>query len=126
MSTDILDNFNETKTIAYKTNFVPSSSLKGDLAKKWMIDSNEDRFLVKGSYLQNALQSVSEVLATAMYSVCDINFVEYDFTRVSCNGEKKLGCKCKNFTSLNAEFIPAIDIVNIGKKQMTIPGMVIL
>ena len=34
VSTTILDNFNEIETIAYKTNFVPSSSLKGDLAKK--------------------------------------------------------------------------------------------
>ena len=61
VSTTILDNFDEIETIAYKTNFVPSSSLKGDLAKKWMIDSNGDRILVKGSYLQNALQSVSEI-----------------------------------------------------------------
>lgn len=116
VSTKILDNFSEIETIAYKTNFVPSSSLKGDLAKKWVIDSNGDRILVKGSYLQNALQSVSEVLATAMYSTCDIDFVKYCFAWVSCNGEKKLGCKCKNFTALDSEFIPAVDIVNLGKK----------
>ena len=34
VATTVLDNFNEIKTIAYKTNFIPSSSLKGDLAKK--------------------------------------------------------------------------------------------
>lgn len=116
VATAILDDFNEIGPIDYKTNLVPNSSLKGDLAKKWMIDSNGDRILVKGSYLQNALQSVSEVLATAMYSACDINFVEYSYTEVYCSGEKKLGCQCKNFTSLESEFIPAIDIVSIGKK----------
>lgn len=77
VATTVLDNFNEIKTIAYKTNFIPSSSLKGDLAKKWVIDHDGNRILVKGSYLQNALQSVSEVLATAMYSACDIDFAEY-------------------------------------------------
>ncbi len=116
VSTNILDNFNEVKTIPYKTDLIPSSSLKGDLAKKWITDHDGNRILVKGSYLQNALQSVSEVLAAAMYSVCDINFVKYNFIWVSCNDEKKLGCGCKNFTSLDSEFIPAIDIVNAGKK----------
>lgn len=111
VSTNVLDNFNEIKTIAYKSGFTPSSSLKGDLAKKWIIDQDGNRILVKGSYLQNALQPVSEVLATAMYSVCDIDFVEYYFMGISCNGEKKLGCACKNFTTSDSEFIPAIDIV---------------
>ena len=116
VATTVLDNFNEIKTIAYKTNFIPSSSLKGDLAKKWVIDHDGNRILVKGSYLQNALQSVSEVLATAMYSACDIDFVEYHFMGISCNGEEKIGCACKNFTTSDTEFIPAIDIVNTGKK----------
>ena len=115
-ATAVLDNFNEIKTIAYKPGFTPNSSLKGDLVKKWIIDSSGNRILLKGSSSQNALQTVSEVLATAMYSACDINFVEYNFADVFCNGEKKLGCACKNFTTPGSEFIPAIDIVNSGKK----------
>ncbi len=115
-ATTVLDNFDEIKTIAGKTNFVPSASLKGDLAKKWIMDSEGNRFLVKGSYLPNALQAVSEVLASAMYSGCDIEYAAYSFLEISCNNEKKLGCKCKNFTKYDLEFVPAIDVISIGKK----------
>ena len=116
VSTSVLDNFNEVKTIAYKSGFTPGSSLKGDLAKKWVTGHNGNRILIKGNSSQNALQSVSEVLATAMYSACDISFVEYYFMGISCNGEEKIGCACKNFTTSDTEFIPAIDIANTGKK----------
>lgn len=95
VATTVLDNFNEIKTIAYKTNFIPSSSLKGDLAKKWVIDHDGNRILVKGSYLQNALQSVSEVLATAMYSACDIDFAEYHLWGYPVMVKKRLDVPAK-------------------------------
>lgn len=114
LASTILNDFSEADC---KEGFSPSSSLNGDMAKKWVIDSDGNRVLVKGSYLPNALQSVSEVLAAKVYSVCDVDFVNYDFTQVVCNGEEKLGCKCKNFTSLDLEFIPAEYIVSAGKKS---------
>ena len=67
MSTYSLDLRDDKKSIAGKTNFVPSASLKGDLKKKWIIDEFGIRRLVKGNYNNTCKQSLCEVLATEIH-----------------------------------------------------------
>lgn len=114
MSLDLTDN---RTNIAGTTNFLPSASLKGDLAKKWLIDENVTRILVKGNYSDTCIQSLSEILATKIYSMqpCQMEFAPYSLITISSNGTKITGCMCPNFTNDKLEFIPAIDIVNSAK-----------
>lgn len=104
-------------SIANKTNFIPSASLRGDLQKKWLIDKDGIRIIVKGNYSDTCVQSISEVLASDIYSrqSYQIEFAPYSFLEIESNGKKIVGCKCPNFTTEDLEFIPAIDIVNSMK-----------
>lgn len=105
------------KSIADKTNFTPSASLKGDLKKKWIIDSNGVRRMVKGNYNSTCRQSISEVLATKIHSLQGgVGYTPYSLINIISDGQTIIGCECPNFTSIETEFIPAIDVVNMAKK----------
>ncbi|MDE7313206.1 MAG: hypothetical protein K2N87_16550 [Eubacterium sp.] len=114
MSLDLTDN---RADIAGKTNFLPSASLKGDLAKKWLIDEHGTRVLVKGNHSDTCIQSLSEVFATEIYRTqpYPIEYTPYSLIKITSNGKEIIGCKCPNYTSDVLEFIPAIDIVNSAK-----------
>lgn len=100
--------------ISGKTNFVPSSSLKGDLRKKWIIDTNGVRRLVKGNYNNSCRQSISEVFATKIHELQNsFCFTPYNLIKLSYNDTVVLGCECPNFTSLYTEFISAYDLLNM-------------
>lgn len=108
----------DIKSIAGKTNFVPSASLKGDLRKKWIIGPGGTRFLVKGNSGNTIRQSLNEVLATEIHRRQGrFEYTPYSLIRISSNGIETTGCICQNFTSIETEFIPAIDIVNSVKKR---------
>ena len=112
-----LDLKDDIKDISGKTNFIPSASLKGDLKKKWIIDTNGIRRLVKGNYGNTCRQSICEVLATNIHYLQNkIRYTPYSLINISSNGQRIIGCECPNFTSVTTEFIPAIDIVNMYKK----------
>ncbi len=108
-----LDLRDDMRSIAGKTNFVPSASLKGDLKKKWLIDNRGVRRLVKGNYNNTCRQSLCEVLATEIHRQQNkFEYVPYELLKISSDGQLITGCSCPNFTDINTEFIPAIDIVN--------------
>lgn len=112
-----LDLQKDISSIANKTNFIPSASLKGDLKKKWIIDSNNVRRLVKGNYGSTCRQSLCEVLATSIHELQGkFRYTPYSLIIIPSDGQQIIGCQCPNFTSINTEFIPAIDVVNIYKK----------
>lgn len=113
-----LDLRDDLKTIAGKTNFVPSASLKGDLKKKWIIDQNGIRRLVKGNDSRTCRQSLSEVLASEIHKRQGrFEYTPYSLIEISSDGALITGCESPNFTSYETEFIPAIDIVNAQKKD---------
>lgn len=117
-STYSLDLGDDKKSIAGKTNFVPSASLKGDLKKKWIIDEYSTRRLVKGNYNNTCRQSLCEVLATEIHKrQGKFEYTPYRLIEISSDGQPIIGCECPNFTSINTEFVPAIDIVNSIKKS---------
>lgn len=112
-----LDLRDDKPSIAGKTNFTPSASLKGDLKKKWIIDNRGIRRLVKGNYNNTCRQSISEVFATKMHK-CQgtMPYVPYSLIEISSDKQNIIGCECPNFTSINTEFVPAIDIIDNLKK----------
>lgn len=108
----------DKKSIAGRTNFVPSASLKGDLRKKWIIDERGTRRLVKGNYNNTCRQSLCEVLATEIHKrQGKFDYSPYTLIKITSDGKEITGCECPNFTSIGTEFIPAIDIINSIKKS---------
>ena len=108
----------DKKSIAGRTNFVPNASLKGDLRKKWIIDEKGIRRLVKGNYNNTCRQSLCEVLATEIHKrQGKFEYSPYTLIKITSDGREITGCECPSFTSINTEFIPAIDIINSIKKS---------
>lgn len=108
-----LDLRDDKLSIAGKTNFVPSASLKGDLKKKWIIDSYGMRRLIKGNYNHTCRQSLCEVLAAQIHKRQNkFEYTPYELIEISSEGQLVTGCSCPDFTDIKTEFIPAIDIVN--------------
>lgn len=111
----------DIRSIKGRTNFTPSASLKGDLKKKWIIDQNGVRLLVKGNYNNTCRQSISEVFATEIHkSQGKFSYVPYKLINISSDGQSILGCSCPNFTTIDTEFIPAINIIDTVKKPNNI------
>lgn len=97
--------------------FTPSSTLRGTLKKKWVIDLKGYRRLLKGNYGNTCRQSICECFATQVHkSQNRVGYTPYSLVNINSGNSVIVGCECPNFTSLNAEFIPAIDVVNIEKK----------
>lgn len=99
------------------TVFTPSASLKGDLEKKWVIDKNGVRRLVKGNYNDGCRQSIAEVFATKIHAAQGrFEMTPYSLVKIKSGDKYVNGCECPCFTSIDTEFVPAIDILNAYKK----------
>lgn len=118
MTLELKDDFVE---IDKRINFIPSSSLKGDLKKKWIIGDNGVRYLVKGNYNNTCRQSISEVIASEIHRRQDkFDYTPYEYIRIYSDGIPIIGCRCPNFTSIDTEFIPAIEVINSKEKDNSI------
>ena len=109
------EHFNENKE---RTRFV-NATTQGELQKKWMINSNGDRVLVKGNYGNSCQQSLNEVFASLVHKKQGkIPYTEYRPIELKLeNGENSLGCACKNFCSENIESISLWEMMqNIKNK----------
>ena len=95
--------------------FSPSSSVQGELRKKWII-SEGTRFLVKGNHGGNSQESLNEVVASLLHQRQGKQpFVTY--SPIQIQQDHPLCCICESFASDNIEFIPAIDVVESMKKD---------
>ena len=95
--------------------FSPSSSVQGDLRKKWIIADGK-RYLIKGNHGGNSQESLNEVVASLIHQKQNTQpFVNYAPIQLSL--DQPLCCICESFTSDDIEFIPAIDIVDSLKKD---------
>ena len=99
-----------------KTLFKFASS-QGELQKKWCIDSQGRRFLVKGNWGSSYQQSLNEILATEIHKRQGVNcFTPYFLTQIDVDGgEKGIGCYSYNFCNENIESIPAWEVLNTVK-----------
>ena len=95
--------------------FSPSSSVQGELRKKWIIVDGK-RCLVKGNHGSNSQESLNEVVATLLHKKqARQPYVTYNTMRLGNNSQ--IYCVCESFTSDEVELIPAIDVVDSKKKD---------
>lgn len=98
--------------------FSPSSSVQGELRKKWII-SDGKRFLVKGNHGGNSQESLNEVIASLIHQRQGKQpFVTYSPLQIQ--EDHPFCCICESFTTDEVEFIPAIDVVESVKKDNAI------
>lgn len=95
--------------------FSPSSSVQGELRKKWII-SDGKRFLIKGNHGGNSQESLNEVVASMIHQRQGKQpYVSY--SPIQIGPDHPFCCICESFTSDEVEFIPAIDVVESAKKD---------
>lgn len=101
-----------------KTKFVSATS-QGELQKKWVIDKNNNRILIKGNHGTQYQQSINEVFASLLHSKqLNIPYVTYKFVDIETeHNEKGIGCACKNFCSENIESFSAWEAIQIIKNR---------
>lgn len=94
-----------------ETEFFAGSSLQGNLKKKW-IRQNSQTYLVKGNY-KTSQQSLNEVFATLLHQkqANSIPYVSYKLAKITFDDEPEIGCISPNFTSENAEFFTAREVM---------------
>ena len=101
------------------TPFLPSATTQGELQKRWIIKDKE-RYLIKGNYGNSYQQSINEVFATLLHKKQGRFCTEYELIDLPTTMGDGIGCVSKNFTNENLEFIPAIDISYMKKKENNI------
>ena len=101
-----------------KTGFIPASS-QGEVRKKWCIDQNGSRFLVKGNYGESFQQSINEVFASHLHEAFGFeNYVSYSLTSISLDDHHDaFGCSCKCFCNNNVELISAWEVLQTVKTR---------
>lgn len=99
-----------------KTRFDCAAS-QGELQKKWCIDENGRRYMVKGNYGQSYQQSLNEIFATKLHEQQEFsNYTSYLPVRVQVDGNiDGLGCMCYDFCNENMECISAWELLQTVK-----------
>ena len=90
-----------------------SATSQGELQKKWCIDKNGRRFMVKGNYGDSYQQSANELFATELHKKQGFkNYTPYYKTEIDIgNHSKGIGCSSYCFCSEKVESVPAWDII---------------
>lgn len=106
----------ETIDLRNKTKFKFAVS-QGEVQKKWCIDKDGRRYMVKGNYGTSYQQSINEVFATQIHKSLGFSeYTPYYFTRISLqNNISGLGCMSYNFCNENVESISAWEILQTVK-----------
>ena len=90
-----------------------SATSQGELQKKWCIDKDGKRFMVKGNYGNSFQQSINELFATELHKKQGFkNYTPYYKTYIDINNQSKaIGCSSYCFCSEKIESISAWDII---------------
>lgn len=94
----------------------PNNTTDGMVKKGWIIDENNKRVLVKGTYSLARLEPINEWLASQICQRLGIDYCDYTLDII----DKQLVCKCPNFLTSNEEIISASDIMEFEKKSNNI------
>lgn len=122
-SNDFIDAFGEVTLnkdhmidLRKETKFDCATS-QGELQKKWCIDNDGRRYMIKGNYGQSYQQSLNEVFATKLHKQQGFsNYTSYVPARVQVDGNMEgLGCMCYDFCSENVECISAWELLQTIK-----------
>lgn len=122
---DFVDSFGEvtlnrdhTIDLRKKTRFDCAAS-QGELQKKWCIDKDGRRYMIKGNYGQSYQQSLNEIFATKLHRQQRFsNYTSYSPVRVQVDGNiEGLGCMSYDFCSENLECISAWELLQTIKTK---------
>lgn len=122
-SNDFVDTFGEITInqdhiidIRKKTRFNCATS-QGELQKKWCIDKEGRRYLIKGNYGESYQQSLNEVFASNLHKQQGFsNYASYSLVRVETDANTEgLGCMCYNFCGEEVECISAWEVLQTTK-----------
>ena len=101
-----------------RTRFECAAS-QGELQKKWCIDEDGKRYMVKGNYGISYQQSLNEIFATELHKKQGFaNHTEYILTKVDVEGGiEGIGCMSYDFCSENLECISAWELLQTIKTK---------
>lgn len=86
---------------------------QGELQKKWCIDENGHRYMIKGNYGDSYQQSINELFATKLHEKQKFeNYTVYKPVKLTVEGDiEGLGCLSYDFCSENLECISAWELL---------------
>lgn len=93
----------------------PDNTTDGQLPKRWIVNEDGRRLLLKGARDSLGREAINEVIATHMYRrlLSQDEYVEYKLARWQGN----LVCACETFVDDDEEFIPAYYIQMLRKRN---------
>ena len=99
-----------------KTQFDCAAS-QGELQKKWCIDEDGRRYMVKGNYGDSFQQSLNEIFATRLHEKQGFdNYTRYALVKLETDGGREgLGCMSYDYCSEHAESISAWELLQTVK-----------
>ena len=87
----------------------PNNTTDGMVKKGWIIDKDNNRVLVKGTYSISGLEPINEWLASRICKRLDLDYCNYTLDIL----RGQLVSKCKNFLTKDEEIMSASDIMNL-------------
>lgn len=92
---------------------------QGELQKKWCIDEQGKRYMVKGNYGESYQQSINELFATQLHTQQGFdNYTPYSAVLITVQGGiEGLGCLSYDFCSDNKEIISAWELLQSIKTR---------
>lgn len=91
----------------------PNNTTDGMVKKGWIIDEDNNRVLVKGTYSISGLEPINEWLASMICKRLDLDYCDYTLDIL----RGQLVSKCKNFLTKDEEIISASDIMDLEKSD---------
>lgn len=90
---------------------------QGELQKKWCIDKEGCRYMIKGNYGQSYQQSLNEIFAAKLHEQQGFSeYTHYSLVRLQVDGNVEgLGCMCYDFCSEDVECISAWELLQTIK-----------
>ena len=103
---DVSLNYNSRESSTRISLHSPNNTTDGMVKKGWIIDKDNNRDLVKGTYSISGLEPINEWLASRICKRLDLDILR-----------GQLVSKCKNFLTKDEEIISASDIMNLEKSD---------
>lgn len=110
---DISLNYNSRESSTRISLHSPNNTTDGMVKKGWIINKDNNRVLVKGTYSISGLEPINEWLASRICKRLDLDYCNYTLDIL----RGQLVSKCKNFLTKDEEIISASDIINLEKND---------
>lgn len=107
---------NPNAKMKIKKNKFDIGSSSGELKKKWIIDENGERMLIKGNFGISFQQSINEVFISKIHQELNPKYcLHYELKEIISDGKKTICCISPNFCNDHAEFVSALEIIDAKK-----------